>query len=279
MFQQQMSALQKQQQMSGPGGSSAAANAMVAMQQFSADGNNSLYAPQLPNRNTALSSNLQSGTLQQQQQQSQHLLARQQHMQQQQHHLNRSVSDTATMDNNTPFNISAKQQPGSILRNTSSVSTGMFHGMNQTPMHPPGLAMDQMQLQNNATGSGMSMLNANNFHQPGIMGGQNNVTNNNNNTSNTSSSLNNRDSLSNIDQVPMQENSTNPLPASIDGISNRMVSTDQAPFLDGRFAGGWQSNADLPERRRIIFCILDVIRQMRPDTGNLSKKYVKSIHP
>ena len=79
MFQQQMSALQKQQQMSGPGGSSAAANAMVAMQQFSADGNNSLYAPQLPNRNTALSSNLQSGTLQQQQQQSQHLLARQQH--------------------------------------------------------------------------------------------------------------------------------------------------------------------------------------------------------
>ena len=79
MFQQQLSALQKQQQMSGPGRSSAAANAMVAMQQFPADGNNSLYAPQLPNRNTALSSNLQSGTLQQQQQQSQHLLARQQH--------------------------------------------------------------------------------------------------------------------------------------------------------------------------------------------------------
>jgi hypothetical protein len=46
-------------------------------------------------------------------------------------------------------------------------------------------------------------------------------------------------------------------------------------FLDGSFAGGWQSNADLPDRRRIIFAILEVIRQMRPDTNKISSKYVQ----
>ena len=48
--------------------------------------------------------------------------------------------------------------------------------------------------------------------------------------------------------------------------------TNQKSFLDGTFAGGWQSNADLPDRRRIIFSILEVIRQMRPDTNKISQK-------
>jgi hypothetical protein len=47
---------------------------------------------------------------------------------------------------------------------------------------------------------------------------------------------------------------------------------NQKSFLDGSFAGGWQSNADLPDRRRIIFSILEVIRQMRPDTNKISQK-------
>ena len=47
---------------------------------------------------------------------------------------------------------------------------------------------------------------------------------------------------------------------------------EQRSFLDGRFAGGWQSNADLPDRRQVIYNILDVIRQMRPDTTRLSSK-------
>ena len=51
---------------------------------------------------------------------------------------------------------------------------------------------------------------------------------------------------------------------------------NQKSFLDGSFAGGWQSNADLPDRRRIIFSILEVIRQMRPDTNKISQKYVSS---
>ena len=52
------------------------------------------------------------------------------------------------------------------------------------------------------------------------------------------------------------------------------MSSDQAhgPFLDGSFAGGWQSNDDLPDRRRVIFSILEVIRQMRPDTSKMSNK-------
>ena len=49
-------------------------------------------------------------------------------------------------------------------------------------------------------------------------------------------------------------------------------SGNQKSFLDGSFAGGWQSNADLPDRRRIIFSILEVIRQMRPDTNKISQK-------
>jgi len=44
------------------------------------------------------------------------------------------------------------------------------------------------------------------------------------------------------------------------------------PFLDGSFVGGWQSNDDLPDRRRVIFSILEVIRQMRPDTTKMSNK-------
>ena len=52
------------------------------------------------------------------------------------------------------------------------------------------------------------------------------------------------------------------------------ASTGQKSFLDGNFAGGWQSNADLPDRRHIIFSILEVIKQMRPDTNKISQKYV-----
>lgn len=43
-------------------------------------------------------------------------------------------------------------------------------------------------------------------------------------------------------------------------------------FLDGTFAGGWQSNADLPDRRDIILSICKVIEQMRPDANRMSQK-------
>jgi len=46
----------------------------------------------------------------------------------------------------------------------------------------------------------------------------------------------------------------------------------QQSFLDGTFAGGWQSNADLPDRRRIIFSIVKVIERMRPDANKMSQK-------
>eukprot|EP01082_Thalassiosira_pseudonana_P006313 g5905.t1 g5905 contig20:403092-405730(+) len=42
-------------------------------------------------------------------------------------------------------------------------------------------------------------------------------------------------------------------------------------FLDGHFAGGWQSNADLADRRRIIFSIIKVIERMRPDANRMSQ--------
>ena len=170
-----------------------------------------------------------------------------------------SQPDTVTMDgNNAAFNIQGKQQAGSMLRNISSASTGMFNMMNQPPMHQQGLSMEQMQIQNN------NMMNAKSFQQQsGMIVGQNAG-------GNLSLSLNSRDQSTNIGQVPLNESNAEQ-PQSVDGSASRMKS-DQTPFLDGRFAGGWQSNADLPERRRIIFCILDVIRQMRPDTSKLSNK-------
>ena len=46
----------------------------------------------------------------------------------------------------------------------------------------------------------------------------------------------------------------------------------QQKFLDGHFEGGWQSNADLPDRRRINFHIIKVIERMRPDANRMSQK-------
>jgi hypothetical protein len=46
----------------------------------------------------------------------------------------------------------------------------------------------------------------------------------------------------------------------------------QKSFLDGNFEGGWQSNADIPDRRRVIFSILDVIRQLHGLGDDASNK-------
>jgi hypothetical protein len=46
----------------------------------------------------------------------------------------------------------------------------------------------------------------------------------------------------------------------------------QQTYLDGAFEGGWQSNADLPMRRGIIFNIVKLIEQMRPDAEKMSEK-------
>jgi len=57
----------------------------------------------------------------------------------------------------------------------------------------------------------------------------------------------------------------------LDGESPTEGTVNQA-FLDGAFAGGWQSNEDLPDRRKIILNIVRVIEQMRPDANNMSRK-------
>jgi len=40
-------------------------------------------------------------------------------------------------------------------------------------------------------------------------------------------------------------------------------------FLDGHFAGRWQSNADLPDRRKIILSIIEVIERTTPDANQM----------
>lgn len=65
---------------------------------------------------------------------------------------------------------------------------------------------------------------------------------------------------------------------SKDGIASApMLGSDssadgQQLYLDGAFEGGWQSNADLPMRRGIIFSIVKLIEQMRPDAEKMSEK-------
>lgn len=59
-------------------------------------------------------------------------------------------------------------------------------------------------------------------------------------------------------------------PSSSEGGGKR--GDDGQNYLEGHFAGGWQSNADLPDRRRIIFSIIKVIERMRPDANRMSQK-------
>jgi len=67
-------------------------------------------------------------------------------------------------------------------------------------------------------------------------------------------------------------NSSNRQQGSNRSVTGATTSAQQKSFLDGNFAGGWQSNADLPDRRKVIFSILEVIKQMRPNTNTTSTK-------
>ena len=51
-------------------------------------------------------------------------------------------------------------------------------------------------------------------------------------------------------------------------------SSGNQSFLDGTFNCGWQSNADIPDRRRVIYSICKVIEieQMQPDARQMSQK-------
>jgi hypothetical protein len=81
--------------------------------------------------------------------------------------------------------------------------------------------------------------------------------------------FNNNMNAYDMDGSVSSQRSTSVNPATVDKTDDE---GNQKSFLDGSFAGGWQSNADLPDRRRIIFSILEVIRQMRPDTNKISQK-------
>ena len=67
-----------------------------------------------------------------------------------------------------------------------------------------------------------------------------------------------------------ESSTTSSHPNNINTAGGTGAGTDS--YLGGSFAGGWQSNADLPDRRRIIFTILEVIRLMRPDTNRIAQK-------
>ncbi|KAL7567812.1 hypothetical protein ACA910_000563 [Epithemia clementina (nom. ined.)] len=71
--------------------------------------------------------------------------------------------------------------------------------------------------------------------------------------------------------MSQQLQTQNAMNSSIQGVRT-MGQQPQKSFLDGNFAGGWQSNADLPDRRKVIFSILEVIKQMRPNSNTTSTK-------
>ena len=80
-----------------------------------------------------------------------------------------------------------------------------------------------------------------------------------------------------VDPDPIADGFNTALGDTVRGGSNatgdKVNSGDgQQSFLDGHFAGGWQSNADLPDRRRINFHIIKVIERIRPDANRMSQK-------
>lgn len=151
--------------------------------------------------------------------------------------------------------------------------------------------------------AGLNNLTAEQRHrlqQQGLLNSSNNVTNSiygigGNSAGNHSMNNDDVNSSQLADEQGMMGGRNNQFPdqagaemgsggaAALDQSNNIATSIDQndasaamlqRSFLDGRFAGGWQSNKDLPDRRKIIFHILDVIRLMRPDTSKMSNKYV-----
>jgi hypothetical protein len=56
-----------------------------------------------------------------------------------------------------------------------------------------------------------------------------------------------------------------------ESVADSSISGNQ-PFLDGTFIGGWQSNEDLADRRRVIYSICKIIEQMRPDASKMSER-------
>jgi hypothetical protein len=287
LFQQQLAALQKQQQMNGGGGGSVATNAaMVAMQQL-ANGN-SMHPQQLQNSLGLNSQTDTSSTIHQQGTPQQNLMqARQQHLVQhmQQQQANRSTSDNSNTEGSAA--TSANRNQGHRARNSGNHS--MLQQM--TNANPGMLQMMQQQnsgvaqggqhaaLQNGGNDNTMTMMNSN-YQQQGFMGNQNNLTLSNRDYPSSSGQDHFVEAASGgnmiNDSSTLQSRSgqlSQPTAISSDTTNSSVgLSSDQATFLDGRFAGGWQSNADIPERRRVIFSILEVIRQMRPDTSKLSNK-------
>ena len=183
---------------------------------------------------------------------------------QQQQQLDLSTSDTTGSTSNIG-NLQRIQN----LRQISNMNPSMLMMMQQQQQQQqsnagmvPGVVVDPHQpVQNNMNDNPMSMMNYQ--QQLGSIRNQGQFGN---------------DGSMNKDIATLQSRSVQPQNQLFNGgsitDSNSLSSVgDQTSFLDGRFAGGWQSNADLPERRRVIFSILDVIRQMRPDTSKLSNKY------
>jgi hypothetical protein len=86
----------------------------------------------------------------------------------------------------------------------------------------------------------------------------------------------NNNSLSSLDSSSQQQQQRS------SSLSNVLLQ-QQAQDADS-FAGGWQSNSDIPDRRLIIQCILQIIQELRPNSSRLAQKYVvcrsiKPMHP
>jgi hypothetical protein len=296
-FQQQLAALQRQQQMSS-GMSTASNSSMMGVQtgmQHQAGGASEQVGGSVPSPQASLPSSQQ----QQQPVNSQQsiLHARQQALLQQMQQQRNNIHGLST---GSSFNSSMLQQMQeqplqgsgneSLLHQVSGGGSGLT-GMLQQPPQLQGLT-------NHSSGLHQNIMNINlqqqqqqvqlptqqqqqQHHHPQGMGGQG-LSNDfsggllsrhesagGSDHNNHSSNVNTND-VSSSAQRQCQQHSGTTSPA----VLKPEESSGGQPFLDGRFAGGWQSNADLIERRRVIFNILEIIRQMRPDTSKLTNKYV-----
>jgi hypothetical protein len=294
-FQQQLAALQRQQQM--PNGITTASSTSMMGMQTGMQHQAGVGAEQVGGPVTAPQTSLPSSQQQQPNSQQSILHARQQAILQQMQHQRNNIHGLSTGSTFNPSMLQQMQEQPlqgsgneSLLHQMSGGGSWLSGMLQQPPQlqglnsHPSGLHQNIMnidlqqqqqqqiplptqQLQQQQHPQGIGGQGFGNDFTGGMLNRHESAGSSDHNSH--SANVNTSD-VSSSTQRQFQHHSGTTSPA----ILKPEESSGGQPFLDGRFAGGWQSNADLIERRRVIFNILEIIRQMRPDTSKLTNKYV-----
>jgi hypothetical protein len=152
-----------------------------------------------------------------------------------------------------------------------SQSMGMGQTMSSMPSSSQ-LARSNSQTLGNLSSSGMSqpLSNAADPLMDGLKGAPDAMSGSNHGPDDNDNSDNGLDDLDSSIRGKARKGSNHSRGSS--SKKKDETGSNSQSFLDGTFAGGWQSNADIPDRRKVIYSICRVIEQMRPDASKMSQK-------